>query len=296
MAGTSTQKWSEVCIRSAKWHCSECHFTDTYRPKSENSKGSGSRQDCALEVQNRKLYLNVTLGNSLILNCTVRYCIQDAVSSYPVTTWVKVVGHNFFQLEKTKDKHVEQQQQSRDTKEDKIVVFALKIYNVTPEDKGVYRCRAVQNSSIAMGHSIHIAITNSTIVSPEPSVDELHPDSSLRLNSVNIVIIFFCSVLLLLIFFLLLQYCTRECRGKTNLIYPQQDEVKDVPEVTYASVVHEGAILPQLQYRHIYMNENVPEYATVVCSSNPREDKECKTNNSNQQQAAVSASQGHLTT
>ncbi|XP_072741119.1 CGG triplet repeat-binding protein 1 isoform X2 [Ciconia boyciana] len=110
--------------------------------------------NCAVEIQvKRHSRYKISVGNSLIIYCPVRYCEKK-----PVMQWCKIETATCVQLKEGKA-------------EWKANVFTLEVFSVHQNDSGLYRCRAIVENFSSESHGIEVIVeeksANIITISPE---------------------------------------------------------------------------------------------------------------------------------
>ncbi|XP_030044067.1 uncharacterized protein LOC115458322 isoform X2 [Microcaecilia unicolor] len=106
---------------------------------------------CVPNITDPKTNLNLLLGSTLLLNCTIQACPHN---DSLLVTWAKMQSEQYISI------NASQIYRYHWRKEDKLKVVSLKIPEVMPEDEGLYRCQVSQGDFTAMGLTISVHLRN----------------------------------------------------------------------------------------------------------------------------------------
>ncbi|XP_030044066.1 uncharacterized protein LOC115458322 isoform X1 [Microcaecilia unicolor] len=203
---------------------------------------------CVPNITDPKTNLNLLLGSTLLLNCTIQACPHN---DSLLVTWAKMQSEQYISI------NASQIYRYHWRKEDKLKVVSLKIPEVMPEDEGLYRCQVSQGDFTAMGLTISVHLRNATetsISQAEEDKPHLSPETQSS-NLLHIVAsILGTAVLLLLLGSSLWKFCLKDLlrgRSSTHLRKLQNDihceKVKEEEEITYTTIAFSERPWPAVQ-------------------------------------------------
>ncbi|XP_041127529.1 B- and T-lymphocyte attenuator-like isoform X2 [Polyodon spathula] len=116
----------------------------------------GENASCSLEVRlPRNIAFNVSVLKTLTINCTVNYCEEE-----PEVTWCKILGNDCKPLNATVETSWTQTSIHS-------AVSSLTFFNISFNDSGQYRCKAVDVRGISsVGHSITVNVAGDPEIKP----------------------------------------------------------------------------------------------------------------------------------
>ncbi|XP_062903572.1 uncharacterized protein si:ch211-214p13.8 [Mobula hypostoma] len=126
------------------------------------NKGDG----CGIEVMYLKATFNYSIGDTMTLNCTVKFCD----SKTPTAGWCKQLVNGCEPLPNENER-------SKNHPFEMLMVYTIPSVNLT--DSGRYQCQAEQNNATAKGHIITVNVHGVKATTHGPSTTgELIPTNS----------------------------------------------------------------------------------------------------------------------
>ncbi|XP_038674584.1 B- and T-lymphocyte attenuator-like isoform X2 [Scyliorhinus canicula] len=213
--------------------------------------GNGNHA-CPLKVMYPRSKLTRTVGESLTLNCTVKFCADQAEE--PVVHWCVLQGHSC--------QPIPANNTSSNNDDESSLLVRYTIANVNYSDSGTFRCEASHGNIKSMGHSI---ILNVTEASDDPIIPVEHVDNSYKwyfLLLLPLVVVIVCVTL----------YCREKRRSAQKRQRAQEKNItaaSSSPDVTMVNTelasmtdtTEIGPVEPRVNKRRMepfYVNEPFP--------------------------------------
>ncbi|XP_060703541.1 uncharacterized protein LOC132830083 [Hemiscyllium ocellatum] len=118
----------------------------------ENTKAA-----CSLSILHQRAVFNYSVGDSLTLNCTVQFCVNEV--QLPEAHWCKMHGNLCQPV--TGRTHYPNISYSLQDKEMKMSVIHT-VTHVELSTSGFYQCQATQGAVTTVGQLVHVNVTESS--------------------------------------------------------------------------------------------------------------------------------------